>query len=428
MLKPNKDQGSQSTPKRVLFITHTAALGGGEIALLRLLEALDRSQFSPIALLFEDGPLAAELRPLAETHVIPLGSEVVNIRKNSLGAKSLLRVGAIWRLLRFAMRVRQFIRRHNVDLVHTNSLKADIIGGVSARIAGKLVIWHVRDRISADYLPKPAVAAFRFLASVIPTHVIVISKAVLRTLGGDLATGKSRNVTVVLDGIRLFDPIPAANHAYPAIGLIGRISSWKGQHIFVQAAALVHDRHPDAKFRVIGAALFGEHEYERELHSLTAGLAMEEVVEFTGFRNDIQACIAGLDIVVHASTAGEPFGQVILEGMAAAKPVVATAGGGVPEIIEDKVNGLMVPMNDVSAMADAISWLLDNPKLANDLGSNGRRRVEEAFGIERVAREVESVFSTVLSGPKLGNRHQAGKRRLSFEKENCENSASVDSR
>lgn len=385
-------------PKRVLFIDHTAALGGGEVALFNLLEALDRKRFTPIVLLFEEGPLAARLRPLVDTHVIPIESTIANTRKDSLGISSLLKIGVLWDVIRFVARVTRFIRHQHVDVVHTNSLKSDIIGGVSSRLAGKPVIWHIRDRISTDYLPKPAVAIFRLLAKVIPTHVIAISQAVLRSLGEKTYRRGVSNASVVLDGIRLCDPLPSQHRDYPAIGLIGRISPWKGQHIFVRAAALVRNRHPRAKFRVIGAALFGEHEYERELHSLTAELGMADVVEFTGFRNDVPQCIAGLDVVVHASTTAEPFGQVILEGMAAAKPIVATAGGGVLEIIEDNVSGLLVPMNNTPAMANAISWLIENPQRASDLGANARNRVENCFRMERVALEVERVLSRVLNG------------------------------
>jgi glycosyltransferase involved in cell wall biosynthesis len=372
-------------------------MGGGEMALLNLLETLDRRQFSPMVLLFSEGPLAAKLRSSVETHVIPLDSAIANTRKDTLGAGRLLSFGILWQLVRFVLHISRFIRQQNIDLVHTNSLKSDIIGGVSARIAGKPVIWHVRDRISADYLPKPAVAAFRLLASFIPTHVIAVSQAVMHTLGRKETTGSARKATVVLDGIKL--PVRPAHLTgeYPAIGLIGRISPWKGQHIFLRAAALVHELHPDARFRIIGAALFGEHEYEQGLHTLAAELRLQDAVEFTGFRSDIPECITRLDIVVHASTTGEPFGQVILEGMAAGKAVVATAGGGVPEIIENGINGLLVPMNDVPAMANAICSLLDNPERARDMGSKGRDRVERVFKIERVAQDVEGVFSHVLA-------------------------------
>jgi glycosyltransferase involved in cell wall biosynthesis len=106
--------------------------------------------------------------------------------------------------------------------------------------------------------------------------------------------------------------------------------------------------------------------------------------------------IAQLDIVVHASTSGEPFGQVIIEGMAEQKPVVATNGGGVPEIVEDGVTGLLVPMGDAVAMANAIDFLLRNPLIAKEMGARGRERALSQFTIQMTARKVEAVYDQVL--------------------------------
>jgi glycosyltransferase involved in cell wall biosynthesis len=122
-------------------------------------------------------------------------------------------------------------------------------------------------------------------------------------------------------------------------------------------------------------------------------LGIGNVVEFTGFRADIRQAISELGVVVHASTIGEPFGQVIIEGMAAGKPVVATNGGGVPEIVQDGKTGILVPMGDASAMAEAICRICADPILARTMGSSGKQRVAEHFTIEQTARKVESVYA-----------------------------------
>jgi glycosyltransferase involved in cell wall biosynthesis len=183
------------------------------------------------------------------------------------------------------------------------------------------------------------------------------------------------------------------------VGLIGRISPWKGQHIFIQAAGLIRNEFPDVRFQIIGAPLFSEFEYESELKRLTADLQLERQVEFTGFVRDVQGAIEELQIVVHASTVGEPFGQVVIEGMAAGRPVIATNGGGVPEIVVDQVTGLLVPMNDARALADAMASLLRNPGKGRAMGARGRRRVEDLFTIERSAKAVEQVYLDLLSPP-----------------------------
>jgi len=125
-------------------------------------------------------------------------------------------------------------------------------------------------------------------------------------------------------------------------------------------------------------------------------LGIADRVEFMGFCKDVPERIAAVDILVHASTTGEPFGQVILEGMAEGKPVVATNGGGVPEIVVDGVTGSLVPMGNAQAMADAVCDFLEHPEKAQQMGREGRRRVESHFTIQQTARRAEAVYEEML--------------------------------
>lgn len=392
----------------MMYLGHTAMLGGAEIALFNLVCNLDRESVDPTVVLCADGPLAEQLRPICRVQVVPLTARIGTVKKDSIGWHSLLKVRDAIELISYSMRLAEFVRKNQFDVIHTNSLKADIIGGIAGRLASRPVIWHVRDRIEPDYLPAPVVRVFRLLCRLLPAYVIANSEATLKTLhltcrkpattvpsGIDL----SRRASVVLDATIIPKDVgegQAATRRKPVIGLIGRISFWKGQHVFLQAAAIVRREFPEATFRIVGAALFGEKHYEKGLRELCTRLGLDDCVEFTGFRSDVSEMIAQLDVVVHASTTGEPFGQVIIEGMAASKPVVATNGGGVPEIVVDGVTGLLVPMKDVSAMADAISRLLADPGLAHRMGAAGLRRVREHFTIDKAARRVESVYSLVV--------------------------------
>ncbi len=390
----------------MLFYDHTATLGGGEIALLHLVRHFDSAKIKPIVVLGANGPLVKQLQPEIETHVMPLPSGVGSSAKDKLGVGTLFRVGDVLKTVAYVWRLSRFIGAQKIDLVHTNSLKGDVIGGIAGRLARRAVVWHVRDRIDDDYLPRPVVRLFRFLCRVIPTVVIANSAATLRSIRGE-GNGTSpsspggaqkKKMTVVHDGTLLATQSEHARNSDPVqIGLIGRISPWKGQHIFLRAAGVVHKRFPNARFVIVGAALFGEDEYDREVRNLPSLLGISEVVEFTGFRSDIAAVFANLDLVVHASTTGEPFGQVIIEGMAAGKAVVATKGGGVPEIVEDGATGILVPMGDVQAMAEAICRLLADPELARGMGKRGRKRVEDCFTVQLTARRVEAVYEEIFS-------------------------------
>jgi glycosyltransferase involved in cell wall biosynthesis len=390
-------------------VDHTAKISGAEIAIINAAAHLDLTQYVPVFLLFEDGPLADRFRQTGETFILTLDKGIVSTRKNSLGLQSLLRIGAIFRLVWFSWQVSRLIRKQNIDLVHTNSLKADLIGGIAGRLAGRPVVWHIRDRISNDYLPPTVVKALRAAVRFLPTHTITASEAVARTLtpegefrAGGADQGVAARFTVVHDGTDLRQAVLRPSATISKFGLVGRLSPWKGQHIFIRAAAQVHKEHPSTRFLIIGSALFGESKYEEELRSLVEELSLGDAVEFAGFCSDVPERIASLDVVVHASTLEEPFGQVIIEGMAAAKPVIATRGGGVPEIIEDGVDGLLVPMGDSAAMAHAMMRLIGNADEAIEIGRRGRTRVEKSFRIELTAAKIQAVYDRVLARPAGG--------------------------
>jgi glycosyltransferase involved in cell wall biosynthesis len=331
---------------------------------------------------------------------------VANTRKDSLGTGSLLKLREMGAIIAYSWRLARFIRSRRVALVHTNSLKADLIGGVAARLAGVPVVWHVRDRIESDYLPAPVAAVFRGLCRVIPSFIVANSGATLDTLrlpgqgrhavvhsGYALMQGSS---AVVHDGVVPGAPVAKSNSEGILIGLVGRITRWKGQHVFLEAAAQVRRRFPKARFQIIGSAMFGEEAYEHEIRAQATSLGLDDCVAFLGFRADVQQLIQELDVLVHASITGEPFGQVIIEAMIAGKPVVATRGGGVPEIVREGFTGLLVPMGDALAMADAVCQILSDPGMAARMGLAGRERVLRRFTVEVTARRLEFVFEKVL--------------------------------
>jgi glycosyltransferase involved in cell wall biosynthesis len=293
------------------------------------------------------------------------------------------------------------LKDRHIEVLHTNSLKAFVLGGIAARLQRVKVIWHVRDRIANDYLPNKVVWLMRRLAKILPHFVIANSRATLDTVG----LNGARPAMVIASGVDLskFSPSVALASASDepnssvskTVGLVGRICPWKGQHIFIEAAAIVHAHWPNVRFQIIGAALFRENDYDSELRRTVEQRGLGQVVEFTGFQSDVARAISGLDILVHASTVGEPFGQVIVQGMACEIPVIATNGGGVPEIVQDELTGLLVPMGDAPAMAEAICRLLEDESFARRMGILGRKRAVEHFAIERSTEKLMDVCERV---------------------------------
>jgi len=395
-------------PRVVVYLDHTAKWSGGEIALLRTLEALDRRRVTPVVLVAEEGPFADRLREIEiETHVLPLSGKARDVRKDTLGGGALLRhAGAGAALFRYAFTVAQFARKRGASILHCNSLKSDLYGALAGRIAGIPVIWHIRDHIDPSYLPGPAVRVLRALVRWAPRYVLTNSESTLEKLFPDPVDRERQRKTrasVAYDGLadrEFTTPAPILQkgwkHEVPRIAVVGRFVAWKGQHIFLEAASKLLQPGDNetgsiqAEFVLIGKALFGEEEYEAELKRLAEPLG--EQVTFLGFRSDIPELLRSMDIFVHTSITPEPFGQVVIEAMAEGIPVIATDGGGVQEIVEDGISGWLTPMGDADALATALRTLLEDPVRAHNLACAGHTRVRAAFTAARTARTVESVY------------------------------------
>lgn len=389
--------------RRILYLDHTSVLGGGELALLALVKELDRTRFDPVVLLFSEGPLVAEMRSVAETHVLPMPQELLDARRESMHDAG----GLPWRkaagTLQFMASLSREIERLRPDLIHTNSLKSDLMGGLVARWQAVPVVWHIRDRIDEDYLPGRAVQVFRAACGQLPDGLIANSRATLDSL--HLRPGKP--AVVISSGLDLqvfvragagSEPLSAAvaSGREIRVGLIGRICPWKGQEVFLRAAARVLDRRPGVRFYVVGAPLFGEDAFESDLRRLASELHIADRVEFTGFQRNIPELIAKLDLVVHASIIPEPFGQVIVQGMAARKPVIATEGGGPSEILRDGVTGYLLPRGDPERLADRIVDVLAHPAAAEAVARAGQEHALRSYGTERTTRQVEQFYTAML--------------------------------
>ncbi|TEU09286.1 MAG: glycosyltransferase, partial [Anaerolineales bacterium] len=138
--------------------------------------------------------------------------------------------------------------------------------------------------------------------------------------------------------------------------------------------------------------------FAEELEALAKSLGLSRYVQFAGFCQDIPRVMAALDVVVHCSVEPEPFGRVLIEGMAAGRPGVAVAAGGVPEVLTDGVTGVLVPPGDPEAMAGALVGLLNAPGQAARLAMAGRTDAIRRFNLREHARQVEQVYEQVLAG------------------------------
>lgn len=351
---------------RVVYIDHCARLSGAEIALLRLLPALMR-EVDPLVILGEDGPLVQRLQDVgARVEVVPLPAHTRDTRKHTI-APGRLNISAAVAVLPHIQQLTRRLRQEAPDLVHTNSLKAALYGGVAARLAGLPLVWYMRDRIAPDYLPASAVALVRAASHVLPHAVIANSASTLSTLPA-ATRGPVHHRAVISDAYEAGRQFERRRTDTLIVGMVGRLTPWKGQHVFLEAfaGALAGT---GARGRLIGSAMFEEEAYEQQLRDQCESLGIADQIEFRGFRDDVEAELAELDILVHCSTSPEPFGQVVVEGMAAQLPVIAADEGGPAEIIQDEVDGLLVPARRPDLLARALVRLAGDENLRRRLGA-----------------------------------------------------------
>ena len=387
------DSTSAERRLRVVVIDHVARLSGGEIALLRLLPALVR-HVDVHVVLGEDGPLVERLIARGiETEVIPLAPRLRDVRRETV-RPTRLDPRAIVNVPVSVLRLSRRLRALDADLVHTNSLKAAFYGGLAARLAGVPAMWHVRDRIASDYLPRAAVVLVRVAARFLPAAVVANSRATLETLPALRSASVLYN-PIVPDAVEPLTAIERPKTGKPTIGVVGRLAPWKGQDVFLDAFAQAF-RGANVRARIIGSALFGEDAYAESLRRQAEQLGIAGQVEFRGFREDVWAELRELEVLVHCSVRPEPFGQVVLEGMAAGVPVIAAAAGGPAELITDGVDGVLTTPGDSAALAAAMRRLIDDPDLREQLAAAGRRRSGD-FTPERTAARLLDVYRLLVS-------------------------------
>ena len=390
-MTPDSTRGERRL--RVVVVDHVARLSGGEIALVRLLPALV-PHVDVRVILGEDGPLVEQLRRRGiETEVLRLAPRLRDVRRETV-RPTRLDPRALAYLPLSVLRLSRRLRALEADLVHTNSLKAAMYGGVAARLAGVPAIWHVRDRIASDYLPRAAVVLVRAASRLLPAAIVANSRTTLETLPALRGASVLYN-PVVPDAVEPLTPVERPKREETTIGIVGRLAPWKGQDVFLDAFAQAFGG-TNVRARVIGSALFGEDAYAESLRRQAERLGIAGQVEFRGFREDVWAELRELDVLVHCSVWPEPFGQVVLEGMAAGVPVIAAAAGGPTELITDGVDGLLTRPGDPTELARAMRRLVDDPELRARLADAARERSRE-FTPERTAERLLAVYRQVVS-------------------------------
>jgi glycosyltransferase involved in cell wall biosynthesis len=367
---------------KLFYLITDLEIGGAQTMLLQVLRHLNYDRFAPTVACFYggDSPLARDIRLL--------GVPVID-----LGMRAKWRLDGFWRLYRALRRERPFI-------IHASLFHANIPARLLGRLAGVPVIitWRQnisiggqwRERINRWTAPlDDHVTAVCQLArqaeiegTAVPPHKISLVYNCIDP--APFAVDKAAKRTKIRQEFN----IPATA---PLIGMVGRLHPQKGVQHLLDALLRIREQLPKTRLLIAG-----EGELRGELQAQAQELGLSASVVFTGARSDVPDILAAIDLFVLPSL-WEGLPLAVLEAMAAELPVVATAVGGVPELVVDGETGRLVVPGDATALAQAIVSTLAHPAQAATMGAAGRARVVSEFGAESITRQVESLYTRLAA-------------------------------
>lgn len=299
-----------------------------------------------------------------------------------------------------ALRLFRLLRQLHVDVLHTHTaLAANVISRVAGRLAGSAVVSHVHieNHFRPNRLARAVHTKLDNATARLSARVLAVSESTHRSLVEQGYPAKL--VETVYNGIDPSEHFAQRSGLRKELGVpdsaplvleIGRLCDVKGQRELVQAAALL----PGVHVALAGDDLEQSGAYRALLERLAAECGVSDRVHLLGYRSDPDALLEEADVFVLPSWI-EGLPLVVLEAMVHARPVVATAVGGTPELVEDGVTGLLVPPRDPDRLAAAIRSLVEDPERARVFGAAGRERVEREFSETAMTRRVLEVYDAV---------------------------------
>lgn len=373
---------------KILQLVNGELYGGAERVQEMILKLINQDLFKPYCVSLMEGAFVREARRKGlPIKVIPMRSKL------DLGV---------------ALRVAKFIEQHEIALVHTHTVRTNLVGRLAARIARVPVVTHVHS-LPLYETTNPLKNRFNHLVDRLTrrwsARYICVSSSLRSRL---LSEGvPAERVEVIHNGVELdrfcsdphTDRIKARselglNSRTKLIAMIALFRPLKGTETLIEALARVIPECPDVYCLLVGG--FEREAYRGRVMGLSRRLGLEDRVIFLGFRGDVSPILAATDLVVHPSLFGEGLPLAILEALAAGRPVITTPVGGIPEVIRDGETGLLVPPGDRRALAEAIVQLLQEPEQASKLGSNAQSLVKDRYSAEAMVRKIERIYLSLV--------------------------------
>ncbi len=383
---------SQTRPIRILRIIARLNVGGPAIHVALLTEKLSAPDYESTLVCGTIEASEGDMTYFARSR----GVEPVVIPALGRALNPLADIRTIWTLYRL-------IRRLKPDIVHTHTAKAGFTGRVAARLAGVPVIIHTfHGHVFHGYFgPRKTQAFMRLeqLAARLTDRLITLTDALRRELADDYRIAGRKKIVVLPLGFDLSSFLHAARksggfrrawnipEAVPLVGIVGRMVPVKNHALFLEAAVKLRAQMPDVRFVMVG-----DGELRAEIEAQVDALGLRDAVTFTGWQRDLAPIYADLDVLVMCSVnEGTPVS--VIEALAAGCPVVATAVGGLPDLLDGGALGRLVPSGDVDVLTAALADTLRNPP---DMTA-ARGLMQERYSIDRLVRDLDALYRDLLA-------------------------------
>ncbi|HKP37488.1 MAG TPA: glycosyltransferase family 4 protein [Pyrinomonadaceae bacterium] len=354
---------------RILQISSARSFGGGERHLVDLTSGLSQRGHDLFVALVPDSPLRAPL------------SQIDSVKIITLPLRNAADLSSAWKL-------RKLARENQIEIIHAHAARDYPLAAVAVgSLEAKLVLTrHVLFPLSRVHkLTRRRVA-----------RVIAISKAVADNLNAQQIFDRDQ-ITIIRHGIDLnrFQGRKESESGRPVrVGILGEISTVKGQDDFVRAAAILAQQSDNIEFVIAGIDNSSDGRNRKQIEELIAEHELDRRVRLFETLDDVPGFLSSLDVFVSASRS-EAFGLAIAEAMASGVPVVATRTPGAEEVIEHDRTGLLVPIGDFTKLAQALGGLLSDSRQREILAENARRDVAEKFSLDRMISETENIYREI---------------------------------
>lgn len=384
--------------QNVLYIELSSGFGGSSEALYHHLKHYDKENFAPFVVVTHHGPNFDKIKncriPVIEIKLYHLEERF----RNNLIAYLRAFINLLFDVCVNSLLMLSLIKKHRIDLVHINTnIKNNLPSILAAKLAKIPCVSHMRGT-------RPLIKTEKIFGRLIDA-IIILNRPIKEIMHTHFP---SKRIELIPDGVDMANiPLDQSqkfgireefrlnNHF--CVGIIGRLVEGKGQDDFIEAARIIHQKYPHARFLVVGSNPDGDDQFAKRIKERVRELELDQTVIFTGWRLDKYDIIQSLDLVVQASSTfpeGAPL--IISEAMALGKPVVATHIPGSSEMVEDGKTGFLVPPANPEAMAAAMIKLIEAPLMAKEFGTAGTRKVRECFDIAQNVKKMEALYLDLL--------------------------------